>query len=39
MITDNSGDEIDTKQSAFECNICMLIATSPVVTPCGHLFW
>lgn len=38
-MTDNSEDHIDAKQLAFECNICMVVATNPVVTPCGHLFW
>ena len=23
----------------FECKVCMEIASEPVVTLCGHLFW
>jgi hypothetical protein len=23
----------------YQCHICMELASKPVVTPCGHLFW
>ena len=26
------------KREAFECNICLELASSPVVTLCGHLY-
>jgi E3 ubiquitin-protein ligase RNF5 len=26
-------------ESSFECHICLEIASEPVLTPCGHLFW
>ena len=25
--------------SRFECNICLEIATNPIITKCGHLYW
>lgn len=37
-----SKQEEDTKlqllESPFECNICLEIATEPILTNCGHLF-
>ena len=26
-------------ESAYECHICLEVASEPVLTPCGHLFW
>jgi E3 ubiquitin-protein ligase RNF5 len=26
-------------EGVFECNICLEMASEPVVTLCGHLFW
>ena len=23
----------------YECNICLEVATEPVITTCGHLYW
>ena len=23
----------------FDCNICLDVATDPVITVCGHLYW
>ena len=28
----------DEREGAFECNICLDVATDPVVTQCGHLY-
>ncbi len=28
-----------SKDSPFECNICLDAPSEPVVTFCGHLFW
>jgi hypothetical protein len=35
---DEKGDPHE-KIKQFECKICMELATEPVVTLCGHLFW
>ena len=29
----------EERDKGFECSICLEIATEPVVTQCGHLFW
>ena len=26
-------------EEKYQCHICMEMATKPIVTPCGHLFW
>lgn len=31
--------EQEERDKGFECAICLEIATEPVVTQCGHLFW
>lgn len=31
--------EQEERDKGFECAICLDIATEPVVTQCGHLFW
>ena len=28
-----------SNEGLFECNICLDMASEPVVTLCGHLFW
>jgi len=32
-------EEKEEALTRFECNICLEIATEPVITKCGHLFW
>ena len=37
---ENKVDEPTTiDESAYECHICLEVASEPVLTPCGHLFW
>ena len=31
-------EEDDRKDSAFECNICLDVASDAVISMCGHLF-
>lgn len=31
-------DESEKKDSAFECNICLDVASDAVISMCGHLF-
>jgi E3 ubiquitin-protein ligase RNF5 len=31
-------DDKDKKDSAFECNICLDVASDAVISMCGHLF-
>ena len=26
-------------KSTFDCNVCLDVASEPVITLCGHLFW
>jgi hypothetical protein len=26
-------------EEKYQCHICMEMASKPIVTPCGHLFW
>jgi hypothetical protein len=35
----SSSSERRTTEGLFECNICLEMASEPVVTLCGHLFW
>lgn len=32
------GRDAGEREGAFECNICLDVATDPVVTQCGHLY-
>jgi E3 ubiquitin-protein ligase RNF5 len=32
-------EERDERLKQFECKICLEVASEPVVTTCGHLFW
>ena len=32
-------EEENKDLSKYECNICFDVATEPVVTSCGHLYW
>jgi E3 ubiquitin-protein ligase RNF5 len=32
-------EEKQEAMTRFECNICLEIATEPVITRCGHLYW
>lgn len=36
---ERSSETQDARLKQFECKICLEIATEPVVTTCGHLFW
>ena len=33
-----AGRDAREREGAFECNICLDVATDPVVTQCGHLY-
>lgn len=35
----NDGDEKQTENQMFECNICLDTAKDAVISMCGHLFW
>lgn len=35
----DESQEQEERDKGFECAICLEIATEPVVTQCGHLFW
>lgn len=37
--TNEQEQEQEERDKGFECAICLEIATEPVVTQCGHLFW
>lgn len=31
-------DELDMRNSVYDCNICLTTAKNSVISPCGHLF-
>ena len=33
------GETSDQHINQYECNICLEVASEPIITPCGHLFW
>ena len=35
----SGGDDSQTHEALFECNICLDTARDAVVSRCGHLFW
>ena len=42
METSKNGKSSENSGSGnekFSCRICFEIASEPVITPCGHLFW